>query len=405
MITDVRQLPLRPNLDQYKKQAKDLVKSVKDDDAPALELIKKFHPHSDKFIAPGSLNSAFKLADAQFVIGRSFGFESWPKFAAHVESVSRENSPSSNFEQAAGAIVNGDLDKLRRLLAANPELIHLRSEREHNGTLLHYVSANGLEDYRQKTPANIVAVAEVLFDAGADVNAEANMYGGRDTILGLAASSIHPENAGVMEPLLQILVQRGASVTGVPGKYPPLMAAITNHRPAAVDALFNLGAPVHDIISAAAVGDIDKVKSYLNEDGSLDPAAMLSGDLPYLTKMPADHIAAAFIFAGVYGRAEVLELMMSRKVSPGVLFDGFTALHWACGYGHLEAIDLLLEHKAPLEIKNSYGGTVLDSTLWFGYNAPAKNVDYRKIIRRLIDTGARTGVYPEMQKWIDQILK
>ena len=37
-----------------------------------------------------------------------------------------------------------------------PELIRQRSSREHRSTLLHYVSANGIEDFRQRTPPNIV---------------------------------------------------------------------------------------------------------------------------------------------------------------------------------------------------------------------------------------------------------
>ena len=46
-------------------------------------------------------------------------------------------------------------------------------------TLLHYVAANGVEGYRQLTPPNAVAIADALLDAGADVDALADMYGGR----------------------------------------------------------------------------------------------------------------------------------------------------------------------------------------------------------------------------------
>jgi len=40
------------------------------------------------------------------------------------------------------------------------------------------VSANGVEDFRQKTPENIVAIARVLLEAGADVTAESDAYVG-----------------------------------------------------------------------------------------------------------------------------------------------------------------------------------------------------------------------------------
>jgi len=39
--------------------------------------------------------------------------------------------------------------------------------RRHHATLLHYVGANGIESFRQKTPANAVDIARLLLDAGA----------------------------------------------------------------------------------------------------------------------------------------------------------------------------------------------------------------------------------------------
>ena len=66
---------------------------------------------------------------------------------------------------------------LKRLLDENPQLIRARSTREHQATLLHYVSANGVEGYRQKTPNNAAKVAEILLQAGAEVDAEAHTAG------------------------------------------------------------------------------------------------------------------------------------------------------------------------------------------------------------------------------------
>ena len=61
-----------------------------------------------------------------------------------------------SFEAAADAVVSGDITALAKLLSENPALVTERSPREHRSTLLHYVSANGIEDFRQKTPQNIV---------------------------------------------------------------------------------------------------------------------------------------------------------------------------------------------------------------------------------------------------------
>jgi len=75
----------------------------------------------------------------------------------------------------------------------------MRSTRDHHSTLLHYVSANGVEDFRQKTPPNIVEITNLLLDAGAEVDAESDAYGGGCTTLGLVATSVHPEQAGASE--------------------------------------------------------------------------------------------------------------------------------------------------------------------------------------------------------------
>jgi hypothetical protein len=124
-------------------------------------------------------------AGAHLFVARAHGFASWPRFAKHVEELGRENSPISKFERASDAIVSGDLDKLNRLLSDNPELVRMRSTREHRSTLLHYVSANGIEDFRQKTAGNIVEITRSLLDAGADVNAESDPDDGWSTTLGL----------------------------------------------------------------------------------------------------------------------------------------------------------------------------------------------------------------------------
>jgi hypothetical protein len=88
----------------------------------------------------------------------------------------------------------------------------MRSQRTHHALLLHYVAANGVEDFRQKTPSNIVEIAKLLLDAGPEVNAESNAYGGGSTALGLVATRVHPERAEVQEVLMQILLDHGAVI-------------------------------------------------------------------------------------------------------------------------------------------------------------------------------------------------
>ncbi len=80
-------LPERPNLDQLKNQAKDLKKAHKAGDPKALERIQANHPR----LAGSSVHEIqtfrFTLSGAQLVIAREYGFTSWPKLKAHVESL------------------------------------------------------------------------------------------------------------------------------------------------------------------------------------------------------------------------------------------------------------------------------------------------------------------------------
>jgi hypothetical protein len=76
----------------------------------------------------------------------------------------------------------------------------MRSQRTHQAPLLHYVAANGIKDFRQKTPRGIVEIANLLLEAGADVNAESNAYGGGCTALGLVATSVTLSVPGCKKP-------------------------------------------------------------------------------------------------------------------------------------------------------------------------------------------------------------
>src|SRR5271170_7975174 len=181
---DALPLPPQPNLEQYKKQAKDLVKACKSADPEALgawaarwvktlqrlqglEITRELPVRVDRWVAQveefarrklqdSGSGAKCSLADAQFVIARAHGYENWPAFAAQITAQTRRDSPESQFEAAVDAIVGGDVPALERLLRQRPELIRARSTREHRAALLHYVAANGVEGYRQKTPKNVV---------------------------------------------------------------------------------------------------------------------------------------------------------------------------------------------------------------------------------------------------------
>ena len=109
----VRDLPDRPNLSQYKKQAKDLVKACVSEDTGALQRVRDVHPRA---------STPITLADALCVIARQHGDESWPKFAERVEAAAATPSPSAVWRQAERAVIGGDVATLERMLRAHERL-------------------------------------------------------------------------------------------------------------------------------------------------------------------------------------------------------------------------------------------------------------------------------------------
>ncbi|PYT89232.1 MAG: hypothetical protein DMG36_22620 [Acidobacteria bacterium] len=402
---DALPLPPRPNLEQYKKLAKDLVKVCKGENPDGLRnwasewignliRLNGLHitpslPVEDRrwidevsgFVTRKLLSGERKcaLADAQFLIARSHGFMSWPRLAKHIEQLASRNSSVAQFEAAANAIVSGDMQTLRRLLRENPGLVRERSAREHRATLLHYTSANGVEGYRQKTPKNIVEIADLLLNSGAEVDAEADVYGGGSTTLGLAATSVHPEVAGVQESLLQLLLDHGALIEKpnlAGNKHSAVIACLANGRPRAGEFLAARGARL-DLESAAGVGRIDVVETFFHSDGSLKPAAAKK------------QLQKGFLWASMYGRENIVIFLLNHGADLLDRVDsGATALHWAAGGGHLGIVKLLLDHGAPLEEINAWEGTVLEHAGW-GFQHGAPGTDFAPVFDALLAAGAK----------------
>ena len=437
---DTLALPPRPDLEQYKRRAKELVRACRSSDPDAvrtwaaewLDTLVRLHGvdmtpfvrHSydravaqieaevrERLATPAGADSC-TLVDAQRLIARAHGFASWPKFAKHVEGL-RTHAPDSEFERAVDAVVRGDLSTLASLLRTNPSLIRERSAREHRATLLHYVAANGVEDFRQVTPPNAVDVARMLLEAGAEVDALAETYGGSSaqTTMNLLVSSAHPAAAGLQSALVEILLDFGAAIDGVDGDGSPLMTALAFGYLDAATTLVRRGAAVNQVITAAAMGREDLVDAFVAEGGTLRPGVpLVSPRWPRLPNDPKAHVTKAFLWAATFGRSGVVKLLLERGVDPAVMDeDRMTALHCAAGAGHLDVVELLLEHDPPLEVQNVWGGTVLDSTLYFAFEAPAKGVDYVPVVEALLEGGANVAVvnsyFPTGNARIDAVLR
>src|SRR5688572_31442848 len=101
--TTGRHLPVRPNLDQLKHQAKDLLGAIRRGDPSAIEEFNTYHPNS---VAPDQV----RLADAQLTLARSYQLPSWPRLVHACKLID--------------AIWRDDVDAVRELIERNPHLLH-----------------------------------------------------------------------------------------------------------------------------------------------------------------------------------------------------------------------------------------------------------------------------------------
>ncbi|HJR60918.1 MAG TPA: hypothetical protein VJ813_16020 [Vicinamibacterales bacterium] len=99
----VRRLPVRPDLEQLQRQAKELLRAIHAGDANAIAELREHHPES---IDP----AAARLADAHLVLARSYQASSWTRLVHAV--------------RLADAIWRDDIDTVRALVTHNSALIH-----------------------------------------------------------------------------------------------------------------------------------------------------------------------------------------------------------------------------------------------------------------------------------------
>lgn len=98
-----------PDLEQLKRQAKELLEAYRASSREAVAEVTAYH-------RTATLEN-FALHDAQFVLARSYGFESWPKLKAAVDGVT-----AAKLHEAAQS---GDLKTARELLERRPEIVDL----------------------------------------------------------------------------------------------------------------------------------------------------------------------------------------------------------------------------------------------------------------------------------------
>jgi hypothetical protein len=434
---DTLPLPPSPSLEQYRKRAKALVAAAQSTDSAAVHdwahawlesLVKSLGVEPTRFVrdsidravahiearvrdrANGARAKSFALADAQHLIAEAHGFANWGAFAQQIEEAAGKRDRTDDFELAADAVVDGDLATLQSLVHRHPELIRARSRRVHHVTLLHYIAANGVEDFRQKTPKNAVGIARFLLESGAEPDAPADTYDGGhwQTTMNLLVSSAHPAGAGLMSALAETLIDFGAAPNGPRDDESPMMTALDFGYGDAAETLARRGARVDNVVTAAALGQLDLVRGFVVDKNTIARGVpLIAPGWRRLAAGPKQHIEFAFAWSCKFARTEVAEFFLDLGVDPASK-DGYnmTALHWAAANGMMSVVHRLLAAGAPLEALNRWGGTLLNSTIHFAMYMPVKGVDYPAVLDTLIAAGADVTVaYPSGDQRIDAQLR
>jgi hypothetical protein len=370
-----RSLPERPSLAQLKLQAKELQRLHREKRESAAARIIANHPRLRNETTRAVLDAPLKLADAQLVIAREYGFESWAALKNVVDTVSRvaKYTPHPRFDDAVATIEGGDLQALRELLVSHPELAHARTNLEPRfgyfagATLLHHVAWNPSRN--APVPANIVEIARLLLDHGADVDA-VTLGRSAGTTMGLIVTSRMASEANASGPLIDLLRERGgtldlgtsASVIPEWGQRNVLDVALSNHAPRAAEKLIELGAKP-DVCAAAALGRMDLLASFFGADGRLLERPHRHGK----RLSERDAIGLALLFAYVNRRTDAVDFLLQKDGNWNMTgVNNGAVLHRAAFDGDLEMVKRLVAKGADMSNRdNPFNSTPLS---WAQHN-------------------------------------
>jgi ankyrin repeat protein len=308
-------LPAKPNLRHLKDQAKDLLRA----------------------------GEAQSLTTAQLQIARRYGFASWPKLKFHVESLHEVGT-------LRAAIDTNDLERVKAMMSRNPELHRAPMGYGKNGPLTWVAECR--VPWEPPSEARL-AMARWMIEHGSEIH-----QGGDGPLMRAAL-------VGYRVPMMELLVSYGADVNAEwAGRFPIIFAPCETVEPIPLQWLLDHG--VDPNCSRASRSNPGTALDYVI--GTYSRSAQLSECMDILLN------------AG--GRTRwnlppLLDLLRNRLDSlatrlesdPGLLhrhFDeldfgttgarsltlrGATLLHVAAEYGNLDAVTMLLDRDADVNVR------------------------------------------------------
>jgi ankyrin repeat protein len=316
-----RPLPERPNLRHLKDQAKDLLKS----------------------------GTAKSITDAQFQIARAYGFASWPKLKAHVES----------FEEAGRlkqVIDNNDLERVKAMMTNNPALHRAPLGYGKDGPLTWVAECR--VPWEPPSPAR-QAMAEWMIGHGSDV------HQGGDAPLMRAALN------GYRIPMMEVLVAHGADVNALwHGHFPIIFAPCESMDAESLKWLLDHGANPNyrdhgyeisghkypgtalDYLIAGYARSPERLSACI--EVLLDAGGETRYDAPAflaLLRGRLDHLAELIAADPSLVNRRFPDLDCGQTGGRSLLLQGATLLHVAAEYGNAAGVELLLDRGADVNAR------------------------------------------------------
>jgi ankyrin repeat protein len=309
-----RPLPDRPNLRHLKAQAKDLFKA----------------------------GAATSLTDAQFQVARSYGFASWPKLKAHLESLEEVG-------QLKQAIDRNDVERVQRMMTRNPALHRAPLGYGKDGPLTWVAECR--VPWEPPGPARL-AMAQWMIDNGSDVH-----QGGDGPLMRAALNSVRI-------PMMELLVSRGADVNAEwHGDFPIIFASCEAVDPEALTWLLEHGANPNCGNARGRGTALDYVigtygRSPERLSACIDALLAAGGTTKYnapgvldLLRLRLDRLAEHLDADPALPHRRFPELDCGSTGARRLLLQGATLLHVAAEFGSVDAARLLLDRGADINAR------------------------------------------------------
>jgi ankyrin repeat protein len=316
-----RRMRQHPDLEQLKRQSKELLAGFRAGDAAAISEVNAHY--DDPQLA------TFALHDAQLVIARSYGFDSWPKLKAYVDGVT--------IRRLIEAVSNGAIERVRAMLKARPELANMAVSYGDEHRAIHYAvmhrqpeiirllmrkGANaraGIDPHRDATSAWTLAREREYDDIVAIIEEEEDRKAksAHDSTIPAAVELDHAERTAVANGDLQWLRSRLAE-----GK----LANRVRWRDGG-------------LLTVAVRSNRLDVLQFLLDDCKFDPDERVSGGegdwMAYSQGHPLWNAAGM-------GLSEIANLLLDHGASPNVHVDSSgSPVHSAYSHKQWKMVDLL----------------------------------------------------------------